>query len=64
VLHIQPIGVNASFFELGGQSLMAIRLIYRIEESFGIKLSLAVLFQDPTIKGLAARIRQAEGTDS
>jgi amino acid adenylation domain-containing protein len=64
VLHIQPIGVNASFFELGGQSLMAIRLFYRIEESFGIKLSLAVLFQDPTIKGLAARIRQSEGTDS
>ena len=64
LLQIQPIGVNASFFELGGQSLMAIRLSYRIEESFGMKISLSVLFRDPTIKGLAAYIRQGDETNS
>ena len=39
----------ADFFDLGGNSLLAARLMIGIETEFGKRLSLAALFQAPTI---------------
>jgi amino acid adenylation domain-containing protein len=41
------------FFALGGHSLMALRMFYRINREFGKTLPLATLLQQPTIEGLA-----------
>jgi thioesterase domain-containing protein len=51
-----PIGVDESFFELGGDSLLAARLFIQIEKVFQIELPLAVLLEAPTIRQLASII--------
>ncbi len=56
VLEMAPIGVQTSFFELGGRSLVAARLFMRISREFGRDLPLALLFQAPTIEGLARHL--------
>ena len=58
-LGIQPIGVETSFFDLGGRSLLAARLFTRISREFGRDLPLATLFRAPTIEQLAAELRQS-----
>jgi len=57
VLGLQPVGIEDKFFELGGHSLLAVRLIAQIEKIFGTKLSVAAVFQNPTIKQLAKVLR-------
>ncbi len=59
VLERTGVGVQASFFELGGDSLLAVRLMTRIERRFGRRLALGVLFEAPRIQDLATRLRQA-----
>ncbi|QSQ19553.1 amino acid adenylation domain-containing protein [Pyxidicoccus parkwayensis] len=46
------------FFTLGGDSILAMRLLARLEELFGVPLPLAVLFQNPTLKESADAIRE------
>jgi amino acid adenylation domain-containing protein len=57
-LDVHPIGVRDNFFDLGGDSLMAVRLMAMIGQAFGKTLSLAALFQRPTIEQLAEHLRQ------
>ncbi|MGZ9130812.1 MAG: amino acid adenylation domain-containing protein, partial [Candidatus Binatia bacterium] len=57
VLNVRSVGINDNFFDLGGHSLMAVRLFALIEKSFGRQLPLATLFQAPTIRQLAAAMR-------
>ncbi|MFN7819587.1 MAG: amino acid adenylation domain-containing protein [Cyanobacteriota bacterium] len=47
-------GINDNFFAIGGHSLLAARLLSRIEKSHGRAISLAAVFQNPTIAELAA----------
>jgi amino acid adenylation domain-containing protein len=52
------VGVQLDFFDLGGHSLLAARLLARLEKEFGKKLSLASLFEAPTIERMAALLRR------
>lgn len=56
VLKVDSIGVDDDFFERGGHSMLAIRLFYELEHELGRQLPLALLFQAPTIAGLAREI--------
>lgn len=47
---------GASFFELGGDSMRAARLVARIHDAFGQRVGLARFFQKPTLAGLAERL--------
>ena len=53
VLSIDHVGRRDSFFALGGHSLLAVRMFARLEDTLGIRLPLATLFQAPTIEALA-----------
>jgi len=53
VLKTQSDDVNQDFFDLGGHSLLAAKLLGRIEREFGKSLSLAFVFQSPTIAQMA-----------
>jgi len=55
-LGIKPIGVQTSFFDLGGRSLLAARLFTKISRAFGRDLPLAALFQAPTVEKLALEL--------
>ncbi|MEN8655268.1 amino acid adenylation domain-containing protein [Streptomyces sp. 21So2-11] len=59
---VTEIGVTASFFELGGDSLLAVRLMARIARGLGRSLPLSSLFARPTIELLAQAVREA-GSD-
>ena len=54
------VAVDADFFELGGRSLTAVRLSYLIEEEFGVSVTVATIFDDPTVSAIALAI-DAEG---
>ena len=56
VLGIEQIGVHDSFFELGGQSLLATQVISRLRDAFQVEVPLQDLFKAPTVIGLAERI--------
>ena len=50
---MDEIGINDDFFDLGGQSLVAIKALSRIRDTFAVDLPLGNLFEHPTIAGLA-----------
>jgi amino acid adenylation domain-containing protein len=64
LLGIHPIGIQSSFFDLGGHSLLVTNLLIEIECVFGRKLSVAAIFQAETVEQLAAVIDQCEFEDS
>ena len=61
VLGVDRVGVDDSFFELGGDSLSAMRLIAGINASLNCDLPVRALFEAPTVARLAPRIGVAEG---
>ena len=56
VFGIRSISSRDSFFDLGGDSLLAVRLMARIRERFGRELPLALLYQEPTAEKLATAL--------
>ena len=56
VLERQEIGIHDNFFDFGGHSLLAIKLLNNIQEVFEQQLSLSSLFQNPTIAQLAEQL--------
>lgn len=57
-LSLPGIGVHDDFFALGGHSLLAAQLTARLGLEFGLKLSLGLLFENPTVESLAIAISQ------
>ncbi len=55
------IGVKDNFFRVGGNSLLAIRLLSQIEEQFSCRLSLSAFFKDPTISMLVESLEDIQG---
>ncbi|MES2355414.1 MAG: amino acid adenylation domain-containing protein [Pseudomonadota bacterium] len=60
VLEIKPIGIRDDFFDLGGQSFAAIRVVTRITQQFGRRLPLSVLLEERTIEALANNLHKQE----
>ena len=59
LLGLDRVGVHDNFFELGGHSLLAIRVLSRVREAFAVEVPVHVIFEAPTIAGLAQLVEDA-----
>jgi amino acid adenylation domain-containing protein len=57
VLDVRPIGIRNNFFDVGGYSLMIMKLFTQINKAFDRSLPIATIFRSPTIAQLATLIR-------
>jgi amino acid adenylation domain-containing protein/thioester reductase-like protein len=61
VLAIDKVGVKDNFFDIGGHSLKATKVVSRIKKDMNIELPLRAIFEDPTIEGLGRAISSMQG---
>ena len=59
LLGVDRVGIKDSFFDLGGHSLIAVRLFAKVKRAFSVEFPISVLFEAPTIEHCAAMIRAA-----
>ncbi|WP_198659322.1 non-ribosomal peptide synthetase [Nocardiopsis sp. FIRDI 009] len=57
------VGRDDNWFELGAHSLLLSRLLLRMGDSFGVRPPLHRLFEQPTLRGVAALVDEADGAD-
>jgi acyl transferase domain-containing protein len=63
-LRIEKIGIDDSFFDLGGDSLIAVKTITRLEKTLQRKVPAANLYQTPSIRALAALLSEDEAAST
>ena len=61
LLGVAQVGVEDSFFDLGGHSLIAVRLFAMIRKTYAVEFPISVLFEAPTIADCAALIESHVG---
>ncbi|MFN6493270.1 beta-ketoacyl synthase N-terminal-like domain-containing protein [Nostoc sp. DedQUE03] len=60
LLGVKQVGIYDNFFELGGDSLIAVQVLSRLRNTFSIKLTVASLFESPTIAEITSKLEQLE----
>ncbi|MCC5666157.1 amino acid adenylation domain-containing protein [Nostoc sp. CHAB 5784] len=58
VLHLEKVGVNDNFFDIGGHSLLIVQVNNKLQEILNRNLSIVEMFQNPTINSLARYLSQ------
>jgi len=64
LLGVEGVGIRDSFFDLGGHSLIAVRLFNEIADRFKVDLPMSVLMQSPTIASLGDIVRAEAGVEA
>ncbi|MFE3590613.1 phosphopantetheine-binding protein [Streptomyces niveus] len=62
LLRQDDIPSHAGFFDLGGSSLLASRLLLRVKREFGIELTLANVYENPALAEMAALVDGVSAT--
>ncbi len=57
-LHVDAVGIDENFFELGGNSIAGAMLVNRLQEELGEIVHVVVMFEAPTVEGLAAYLTE------
>lgn len=60
VLGIKQIGIHDSFFDLGGNSLLATQIVLRVREAFHVTIALHDVFRAPTVAQLTVFVAQQQ----
>jgi acyl carrier protein len=64
VLGLEQVGMHDNFFDLGGHSMLATRVTFRVREALLIELPMRSLFEAPTVESLVNVIAQMWGDRS
>jgi amino acid adenylation domain-containing protein len=59
LLRVGRVGLRDGFFTLGGHSMLAVRMLNRIRETFGVEIPLRTVFRAQTIEELSAHVEAA-----
>jgi L-2-aminoadipate reductase len=60
---VLPIPLDESFFDLGGHSILATRLVFQIRKTFVVNAPLGLVFNHPTIAGLVSEVEALRNAD-
>ncbi|MDZ8065208.1 MAG: beta-ketoacyl synthase N-terminal-like domain-containing protein [Nostoc sp. DedQUE08] len=63
LLGIKQIGIHDNFFQLGGDSLIAVQVVSRLRNTFSIQLTVTNLFEFPTIAEIAPKLEKEPESD-
>jgi acyl carrier protein len=55
----KSIGIDSNFFDLGGHSIIIIRIASKLQKAFDIKIAIKEIFENPTIRDLSRSIKEA-----
>ncbi|HEU0053300.1 MAG TPA: phosphopantetheine-binding protein, partial [Longimicrobium sp.] len=58
VLRLERVGVHDSFFDLGGHSLLIMRLLAKVQATFDVEISIRTVFAMPTLEAMAGEIER------
>ena len=58
ILNVETVGITENFFEIGGHSLLVMRLFSELEATFNRRLPLVEIFAAPTVKQMAQRLEE------
>ncbi|MHA6326926.1 type I polyketide synthase [Roseivivax sp. CAU 1753] len=61
LLGVRNVGIDDSFFDLGGHSLIAVRLFSMVKKTWRVEFPISILFEAPTIRACAAIIAEKAG---
>ncbi|MEL6771457.1 MAG: amino acid adenylation domain-containing protein [Bacteroidota bacterium] len=65
VLGVSAVGIHDNFFDLGGHSLMAMKIASEVRRAHGTELPIALLFEAPTVAQLADQLHEmGQGTEA
>ena len=56
VLHLDHVGRNDNFFDLGGHSLLVTQIVSRLRATMGVEIPLRIFFEKPTVAEMARQI--------
>jgi len=59
ILGLQEVGLHDSFLDLGGDSLLATRLMSRLREELSVELAIERLFEAPTVAGVSFAVMES-----
>jgi len=62
ILGLDRVGVHSDFFELGGDSLLAVQMLSRVRAVFGTSVSIRSFFSAPTVTRLARQVEAERGS--
>jgi len=63
VFGLEKIGIHDNFFDLSGNSLLALQIVTRLRRDLNADVQMNALFEAPTVAGLAARVEKLRGKD-
>ena len=55
-LEERPVGPQSDFFEMGGESLNMVNMLFNVRQRFGVELLPGALFEDSSLRGFCLRI--------
>ncbi|MEP3145596.1 non-ribosomal peptide synthetase, partial [Qipengyuania citrea] len=64
VLGVDLVNAATSFFDIGAHSLQLLELLDHVDQEFGVQISIASFFEEPTINGLLASVNAQQAVDA